>query len=362
MDKTQGLTCPECNGVVPVQEGDRLVTCPFCGLHSLVQGEQGTRRWQVARGVDRERARTAVQSFFSGVKKARDLKQTAEIKEMFLVYLPYWRAHADVAGWRFGRVKKDKDSTKPVEVEVFEEMHWNDAALDVSEYGVHQVAIAKNQLQPYDKAALHAEALVFEPTESHTDALAEARDHFIYRGRSQKSLHTTYFEKFHFLHERLAIVYYPLWIARYDYRQRHYVVVVDGVTAEVLYGKAPGNIFYRAAALVAGLAIGDFVLVNGTILAAAALSNSSDDDGALLILLPIIVGLGLIWAGYRAFRYGEEVEQVEGKVKKAITSKGIAGNWLQTFTGGGGSGNIDMNDLMKTGMNLLEEMSKQRKT
>lgn len=358
MDKTQGLTCPQCSGVVPVKEGDRLVLCPFCGLHSLVQGDQGTRRWQVARRVERENARKTVQGFFSGVKKARDLAKEAEINDMFLVYLPYWRVRADVGGWLFGREKKDKDSTKPVELSIFEEMHWNDAALDVSEYGVHQVAMSQEQLAPYDKAALHAEAIVFEPTESHTDALEEAREHFMYRGRSKKSLDTTYFEKFHFFRERLGIVYYPLWIARYAYRQRHYQVVVDGVTNEVLYGKAPGNIFYRAAALVGGMAAGNFILVNGTALAGAALSESSDSDSGWLVLMPIVVGIGLIIAGYRAFRYGEEVEQVEGKVKKAITGKGGSGGGLMgSLTGG----NTDMNDWMKTGMNLFEEISKQQR-
>jgi hypothetical protein len=358
MDNTQGLTCPECNGLVPVKEGDRLVTCPYCGLYSFIQGEQGVRRWQVGRQVERENARRTVQGFFSGVKKARDLQKEAQINDMFLVYLPYWRVHADVAGWLFGRERKDKDETRPVEVQIFEEMHWNDAALDVSEYGVHRVSLAKEQLEPYNKEALHAEAIVFEPTESHTAALDEAHDHFIYRGRGKKSLHTTYFEKFHFLHERLSIVYYPLWIARYDYRQRHYQVVVDGVTDEVLYGKAPGNIFYRAAALVAGLAAGNFVLINGTILASLTLRSSSDDDNLFLLLLPIVIGIVLIAAGYRAFRYGEEVEQVEGKVKKAMSSQGRAGNWMESLTGGG---NTDMNELMKTGMSVLEEMAKQRR-
>ncbi|MBX3059780.1 MAG: hypothetical protein KF770_25290 [Anaerolineae bacterium] len=358
MDKTQGLTCPECSGIVPVKEGERLVACPYCGLHSLIQGEQGTRRWQVNRRLEHDKARQLVGGFFTGIKKARDLKKEAQIEDMFLVYLPYWRVRADVAGWLFGRVRKDKDETKPVEVAVFEEMIWTDAALDVSEYGVHQVGIAQNQLEPYQKQDLHAEAIVFEPTESHTDALDEAHDHFIHRGRSKQRLDTTYFEKFHFLHEQLAIVYYPLWVARYRYHQRHYQVVVDGVNNEVLYGKAPGNIFYRAGALVVGLAAGNFVLVNGTILAAMAMSDSSDDDGLALLLLPIVLGIALIIAGYRSFRYGEEVEQVHGKVKKAIGSKGGSGGLLGNMFGGG---NVDMGGLMKTGMNLLDEVSKSSK-
>jgi uncharacterized Zn finger protein (UPF0148 family) len=132
MDKTTGLTCPECSGVVPLQEGDRIVACPFCGVYALVQGDHGIRRWQVSRRVEREEALQDVQNFFSGLKKARDLKKEAQITEMFLVYLPYWRLQADVAGWRFGRKKTGKDSTKPVEAQVQEQMYWNDAALDAS--------------------------------------------------------------------------------------------------------------------------------------------------------------------------------------------------------------------------------------
>lgn len=365
MDKTTGLTCPECSGVVPLKEGDRIVNCPYCGVFAMVKGDHGIRRWQVSRQIERDEALKDVKGFFSGIKKARDLKKEAQITEMFLVYLPYWRVQADVAGWRFGRKKVDKDSTKPVEAEVLEQMHWNDAALDVSEYGVHQVMLSKDLLEPYDSEALHAEALVFEPTESHTDARGEAHGNFVYRGRSKQSLTKTYFEKFHFLHEHLSIVYYPLWVARYSYHKRHYQVVVDGVNGNVLYGKAPGNIFYRAGALVAGLAAGNFILVNGTIAMGMAVANSDEGDGALIVFLPIIIGIALIIAGYRAFRYGEEVEQIEGKVKKAATGKkgrstidGLGNGLLQSLMSGN-SGDLD--DLMKTGMSFMDELQEMQK-
>jgi DNA-directed RNA polymerase subunit RPC12/RpoP len=362
MDKTTGLTCPECSGVVPLKEGDRIVTCPFCGVHALVKGEHGIRRWQVLRRVEREGALRDVKDFFSGIKKARDLKKEAQINDMFLVYLPYWRVQADVAGWRFGRKKVNKDSTKPIEAEVLEQMHWNDAALDVSEYGVHRVMLSKDLLEPYDSEALHAEALVFEPTESHTDAREEAHGNLVFRGRAREHLTKTFFEKFHFLNEQLSIVYYPLWVARYAYRKRHYQVVVDGVNGNVLYGKAPGNIFYRAGALVAGLAAGNFILVNGTLAMGAAFAESSDSDGGWIILAPIVIGIALIIFGYRAFRYGEEVEQIEGKVKKAATGKGIGIGSGQDLMKSLISGNTeDLEGLMQTGMSFIDEMQEMQK-
>ncbi len=357
-NKTQGLTCPECSGVVPIAEGDRIVECPFCHTHSLVQGERGVRRWQVPQTVERERALQTVGNFFHGMKKARDLAKESQIKDTFLVYLPYWRVESFVAGWMFGRVKSGKDSTRPVEVQVSELMHWNDAAVDVAEYGVHQVTIAKEQLQPYDSDRLHAEAMVFEPSESHSDALDEAGRHFTYRGRKVRSLHTKFFEKFHFLRQRLSIVYYPLWVSRYEYHKRNYQVVVDGVDGRILYGKAPGNILYRAAALVGGLSVGNFILVNGTLLAGTIIGNSDDGDGLPLLLVPIALGIGLIAAGYRAFRYGEEVEEIQkGARKAALAGESDGSSLMSALTGGLMGGNGDVQAVMRSGMSVLEELS-----
>lgn len=338
--KVQGLTCPNCSGVVPTPEGARVVACPFCDVRSLVQGERGVQRWQIRNKIERQQAMAAVQGFFSGMNKARDLKQAAKIKELFLVYLPYWRVHAFVAGWLFGRVKSGKDSTKPIEVEVMEEMLWNDAAADVSEFGVHSVSASLADLEPYDSEFLHAEGMVFEPVESRDDALQEAQSHFLYCARKKQRLAEKFSEKIHYLRQQLSIVYFPLWVARYEYRGRNYQVVVDGTNAKVLYGKAPGNIFYRAIMLIFGMALGNFLIVNGTIIGGLILGNDSDSDGIWLLALPFLIGLGIVAAGYARFRHGEEVESIQGSAKKAA----LAGDSKDT-------------GLLSSGLELVKEVS-----
>lgn len=353
-EQSQGLICPNCSGVVPISEGVRIVQCPYCNLNSLVQGERGVRRWQVARRIDRSRAEAGVRGFLTGMRKARDLSRAAKIEEILLVYLPFWRVEATVAGWLFGRVRKDKDETKPDEHYVFESMHWNDAAVDVTEFGVHRITVSRDDLLPFDNQALHAEAMVFEPSESRTDALEEAYAHFLYRSRTAASQTRTDYENIQLLRPEFSLVYFPVWLARYSYRNRVYQVVIDGVGGKIMYGKAPGNILYRAAALVVGLAVGNLVLVNGTILAGLAMSDS--DDGFAALLLPIAIGIGLILYGYRQFRYGEEVEDKPGEYQKAATGPG------KGFFGGAIPGLGDLPNVMKTGMTLLddiEELSRQ---
>src|SRR5512139_1774534 len=291
--QSKGLTCPACAHTVPVPEGARLVTCPSCRQRLFVQGDRGVRRWQLRRVVTRDQAQETVTGFFNGINKAGDLKRQAEIKELFLVYLPFWRMMAYVAGWRLGRVRRDKDSTKPDEVEVLEEMQRNDAAVDVSEFGVNRVPIAGKNFEPFDQDRLSAEGMIFEATESPTDATAEAAAYFQQAARRKKSLSSTYLEKFHLLRQRFSLVYYPLWVARYQYRSRSYQVVIDGVNNKVLYGKAPGNILYRAGALVLGMAVGNLLLVHGTYFALQILGSTSskNDKGWAFLLLPPVLGI-----------------------------------------------------------------------
>jgi hypothetical protein len=333
-----------------VAEGVRIVTCPFCQMCSMVQGERGIQRWQLPNQIERPAAESTVQNFFSGLKKARDLKTQAEIKEMFLVYLPYWRVEAYVAGWMFGRVKSGKNSTKPVEVEIAEMMHWNDAAVDVSEFGVHRVTLSKSNLEPYDAERLHAEAMVFEPAESWSDAVAESETYFTSLAQKKRTLRSKSFEKIHHLRQRLSLVYYPLWVARYVYRGRNYQVVVDGVRGTVAYGKAPGNTIYRAAVLVLALALGNLVLVDGSALLLWIISSNDDGDGFILALFTLIAGISIILAGYRAFRSGEEVEERPSENQKAL-----AGGKSMFNIPGINVGNS--REMLQMGMNMVEELS-----
>jgi hypothetical protein len=113
--------------------------------------------------------------------------------------------------------------------------------------------------------------------------------------------------------------------------------------------------------LVGGLAIGNFILVNGTLLAGTLVSSSDEDGSFFFILVPIALGIGLIVAGYRAFRYGEEVEEIQKGARKASMAGEADGSGLMSaLTGGlmGGSG--DVQEMMRSGMSVLEELTERK--
>ncbi len=350
-ESAAGLICPTCSGVVPVVEGTRIVRCPYCSTHSLIQGDRGIQRWQIRRRIDRTEAEAAMREFLTGLRKARDLRRLAQTSEIILAYLPFWRVESTVAGWLFGRVKSGDDDSKPAEFSIFERMQWNDAALEVGDLAIHRISVSRDDLEPFDSQTLHAEAMVFDPTESPTEALAEARRNFVYDAELQAKQTSTSYQNIQLLSPVLTLAYYPVWLVRYTYRQRTYQVVVDGVTGTVVAGKAPGNTVYRAATLVSALAAGTFIFVNGSILALMVVSG--DDDAFGLVLLPVIVGLLLILWGYRNFRFGEEVEDRHGDYLK--TGPDVNSGLLEALLG-----EHEWNQMMESGSAALEDLGKGR--
>jgi hypothetical protein len=317
-ESVQGLTCPNCGGVVPIPEGQIIVKCPYCELRSLVRGERGMLRYQVQQRVERESAIQALRQFFSSsMAIARDAARQARLDEAFLVHIPFWTVWARVAAWVFGEKKVgsgDKSHYEPREMRVVQEMNWSGAACDVGEFGVNQVSVIEQGLQPFNPEELHNTGMVFEPVGSVSDARTSANKQFDDQVRKKAGLDRLAQLFIRVLRQRFALVYYPLWVLRYLYRGRSFQVVVDANTGKVLYGKAPGNTLYRAAVLVLGMAAGAFISVDVTSLLIYFMSDSSshDSNGFWIVLVAFVIGLGLMWAAYRSFRYGEQYEYRSG--------------------------------------------------
>lgn len=308
-DALQGLSCPRCGGMVPIPEGQEIVKCPFCDLNSVVRGESGVRRYEVPCRVTRDQAQAAYQSFLrGGMQIAGAAKREAQISEMFLMHLPFWGAWGRAVGWVFGEKRRSSGKNTyydPKEVRIVEELSWNGAACEVGEFGVTRINLLGRPLQPFNPDELHHTGMVFEPSGSAAEALERAKRVFDNIARQKANLDRISQTVVHIIRPRLGLVYYPLWVIRYLFRGRVFQVVVDGFSGEVLYGKAPGSVLYRAAAMVGGMAVGAFIGVNGPALAL----RFGDDDGSIEgALIAIAIGGVLMFGSYRIYRYGEHYE------------------------------------------------------
>ena len=147
--------------------------------------------------------------------------------------------------------------------------------------------------------------MVFEPVGSLSEARQAAQTHFETYTEHAAGLDRISQVFLRSFTQRFALVYHPLWVMRYLFRGRAFQVVVDGVSGKVLYGKAPGNLIYRAALLVLGMAFGAFIAVD---VPALIISNADDGDILWVALALFVGGLVIMSAAYRKFRHGEHYE------------------------------------------------------
>ncbi len=313
--RVEGLGCPNCGGALEVDTGLRVVVCGYCGTTLLVLSEIGVRRYAVEPRTDAGAVRQTVRRWLgSGLDKDRRLRRDARVAEAFLCFLPFYRVEADIVGVALGTEERRRTvgSGKSRRVEVYEvdvertvtrSFDTTYPGVNVAEWGVRRVNLAGDPLVAFDADALRRAGMLFEPTGSEREMLESAVASFRQVADPASGLKRVHFRHQSALRERLSVVYYPIWVVRYTFRERSYQVLVDGEDGSLVYGKAPGNDLYRALALVAAQAAAAFV---GTTL----LQVWGGSEGSLLLALGITVAL-LAW-GWRRFRHGGVVEEGSG--------------------------------------------------
>jgi hypothetical protein len=265
--------------------------------------------------MDRQQAVGALQKFLTGHRAiALDAARRSRLMEAFTVHLPLWVSWVQVMAWLLGEKKirqNDRTVYKPREVKLAQEMTWNAAACDVGEFGVASVPFGNQPLEPFNPDILHETGLVFEPVGSVSEARAAAEQDFSNRIRQKVDLDRISQSFIRAIRQRFGLMYYPLWVLRYVYRGRSFQVAVDGFSGQVLYGKAPGNSLFRAAVLVAGMALGAFLSIDAAAVALYLAFQAGDDATGFLLFVGLglfVAGIGLMLMAYRRYRYGEYFE------------------------------------------------------
>ncbi len=305
MDISIGMSCPACGGALEVHEGEDVVICKYCGSTLFLEGDNGVYTIAFKNKMTRESAIAASQAWWTRGLKARDLKRTGKILECYPIYLPFWNVTTRTAGWVLGYEETTHSDSKgrthtertPRETMILQDYGFSEIACDPGDLGIRSVRnlTGETSFEDFDMIP------TFESTTSKDDAVAKARDEALSRARASSRVSHITFEKLHTFPKRLSVIYYPVWVVRYSYRERMYMNTVDGVTGNVLSGRAPGDPLFQSLAVTGGTVLG------GLIAAAGLLLSNAD---AKIAAAGIIIGSVVLYVAYRFFRHGSEI--VEG--------------------------------------------------
>ena len=329
------LTCPNCGGQVEAEEGENLVLCKYCDSAFSLTTDEGIGKIMYRLDVTREKAESRFAGWLKDGPKAKDLAEKAEISEAYPIYLPFWRlvgrGKACVCGVEIKKGDKDEpDRRIPHESLVNREYIYSDIACDPGDLGITAIRVPDHAAAvQFDDEAI----VTFGVTESRDDAYAagaaEIKREALADGK--RSMDEICFSKAFFFEKAFSLVYYPFWIIRYTYEDRAYFTVLDGITAEIISGRAPGNAGSQSTAAavggtLAGVVLAAFIFFGFALGALEAI--------ALLFAFGVIIAAGIIIFSYNRFRYGDEILEgaLKGKgLKRGKKQRSIETNYENTY-------------------------------
>jgi DNA-directed RNA polymerase subunit RPC12/RpoP len=333
-DISVGLNCPTCGGAISIPEGENVVNCNYCSSTLFVEGDQGVSTIAFKNKVLQDGVMTQTQSWWRRGWKARDLPKMGKVTEAYPIYLPFWKANTRVAGWICGYEERKHRDQKgnvvrvekiPKEVMVLSDYVHSEIACDPGDLGIRTL---KNMMGETSFADFEM-IPTFEATTSKDAAVTRANSEALAKAKSSARVPNVTFERLHVFPRSLTMIYYPVWVVRYSYHDRMYMDTVDGVTGQVLSGRAPGDPLFQSMAMTGG------AVVAGLIAAGSIIYGSASGDGFEIPAVGFLIGLGVLFLAYRFFRHGSE--RVEGEFKEKKASMGQALKQVQDLakmTGG----------------------------
>jgi DNA-directed RNA polymerase subunit RPC12/RpoP len=331
-----GLNCPACGGAIKVVEGENTINCQYCGSMLFVEGDAGVTTVSFKNIITRETAVLASSNWWKKGLKARDLKKVGQVTECYPIYMPFWSTTTRVVGWICGYEERTRSDGKhtyteriPKEEMVLRDYRYSEIACDPGDLGIKKMRNMDGETMLTDFLTIPT----FESTTSKDDAVAHSNASAMANARSDANVPHITFEKVHVFPKSMSMIYYPVWVVRYNYRDRMYLNTVDGVTGAVLSGRAPGDPLFQSLAVTGGTSIGGLLAAIGVIVASAS---------AEVAVGCFVVGLVILVGTYLFFRGGSEITEGEFSDRGfSLTDlKGMASQISQGKIGGNNWGDI----------------------
>jgi DNA-directed RNA polymerase subunit RPC12/RpoP len=194
------LTCTQCGGELHPDEGQIFIVCPYCTASVYLDKRKVVFHWSLAPTLSETDARTALARWMSGSQTVKDLDKKARVTAQTFTYFPLWYFLA-------GKEKREKVLLQPA------------AAVSVSE--LTGLTLPAGDLVKYDPA-LDSQA------ETPTVPLDAARLWALQREPGVE------------IREN-SLVHVPLYIFKYEYKNRTYTAMVEAATGRVLANIFPAK-------------------------------------------------------------------------------------------------------------------------
>lgn len=307
--------CKGCGGTLGMKDGQRVVTCDYCGVRNLVSIEDHVPRYVISPVLSLDDAKRRAMRLTHEKGLPLDLPSESRFHDAGLYYLPIY----EMTGVRTGKIIQTDVKRVPTgfggalrTVEnskatvLINDVLFSAPAARLGDWGIENVPLEKQRqvqtVKPFDAGRLEKDAVIFDPNipPSKFEDSKSALEGYLPGDQTRIA------------QKSLSIIFTPAWLIKYSYHNRLYRIVIDAVLGDVLFARAPAGdtdriplmllitflFSYPTARLARALLLGQFQF------AQAVATVWVFSIPILLFLSIMLLGLAMAW---NQFRYSGEM-------------------------------------------------------
>jgi DNA-directed RNA polymerase subunit RPC12/RpoP len=245
---TKEISCSHCGAPLPVQPGEILITCNYCGFTSVVdtgkafEFEHSLILNTVATTLVFDAAKSWMKNSFIAPK---DLSKKSCLLEQNLTYLPFWVVSGEASSHYKGIFERISPAVEK-EGDITNNYDWMVLARTQTDFPTRAYHLSLEGKIPFEATKIEKGAKVLNSEMTSQDAAERARDEinnlhqYLAKDRVDRIIEIkTNFDMLgtYYLHA-------PVWFLAYGYKGKRFQIIMDGASGQIIKGDLPGEDFH----------------------------------------------------------------------------------------------------------------------
>jgi hypothetical protein len=241
------IDCSHCGAPLPIQPGEILVTCNYCGFTSVIETGKAFEfeHSLILNTVQPEQAFQRVRDWMSGSFMApKDVLKKSSLEEQQLIYLPFWVVSSDASSHYKGIFERIAPAVEK-EGEISNHYDWLVLARRKSDFPTKAYHLSLNGKIPFEAAKIERDAKVLNSEMGSDEAIQQAKDEVqnLHEYLAKDKVDRVVDIKTDFDVKGTYYLHSPIWFITYGYKNSRHQVLLDGASGEVIKGDLPSENF-----------------------------------------------------------------------------------------------------------------------
>jgi hypothetical protein len=244
---TREVNCSHCGAPLPVQPGEILVTCNYCGFTSVIETGKAFEfeHSLIPSTVQNDQVPEMLRSWMSSSFIApKGTAKKSSITEQSLVYLPFWIVSGEAKTHYKGVFERISPAVQK-EGDIENRYDWLVLARRKSDFPTRAYHLSLGGKIPFDVAKIDRGAKVLNSEMGSDEATQQARDEIenLHEYLSKDKIDRIVDIKTELDVSGTYYLHAPIWFIIYNYKNSRYQVLLDGASGEVIKGDLPSEDF-----------------------------------------------------------------------------------------------------------------------